>query len=134
MSPCCRAGQGRPRTHSARGGRWVGTGLKTTAGERVKATGGGKRKRQSGVPFVGWAKGMIASGGPPLSSLLALLLTLPAARVPRILCVFACWLLHAAVPLPARSLAFTPRRVCCRWNTACNAGGWYIPCYNGHMK
>lgn len=111
----------------------VGTGLKTTAGERVKATWGGKRKRQSGVPFVGWAKGMIASGG-ALSSLLllALLLTLPAARVPRILCVFACWLLHAAVP--PRSLAFTPRRVCCRWNTACNAGGWYIPCYNGHMK
>lgn len=86
-----RAGQA---THAQRqrrpGGLWVGlgTGLKTTAGERVKATWGGKRKRQSGVPFVGWAKGMIASGGgPPLVPPSVIADTARSTRAPDPLCL-----------------------------------------------
>jgi len=42
-------------------------GLKTTTRERERGEeeSDGRGKRQSGVPFVGWAKGMIASGPLP---------------------------------------------------------------------
>jgi len=63
-SPVPAAACRQPTHCTGRGGPWVEDDHEER-GEEANEESDGRGKRQSGVPFVGWAKGMIASGPLP---------------------------------------------------------------------